>query len=355
MPDIYRELQQRLDTYSIGFPATASGIEIKILQKLFTPEEAGLFLAMSPMVETPESVAARTGMPAEETATRLEDMAARGLLFRLKKGGGVRYGAIPFVHGLIEFKIKDIEPGLVRLFQRYYNEGFSQNFSKVNGTFLRTIPIGQAITPEHHIAALDDVEKILQGTDTIVVTECMCRKGNALLGHGCGGPIEACFMFGSMARYYIDNDLGRQVTAAEALDLIRKAQAAGLVTQPATSQNPNGLCNCCADCCGVLAALKKTPRPADMVYSNHYSEVLADDCIGCEECVASCHMAAIGIAPDGKAAIARQRCIGCGVCVPRCPVGAIALREKPEAERRVLPKNAFEQMMLMAQERKRHL
>jgi len=354
MSDIYRELQQRLDTYSIGFPATASGIEIKILQKLFTPEDAGLFLAMSPMVETPEAVAARTGMPAEQTARRLEDMAARGLLFRLKKGEGVRYGAIPFVHGLIEFKVKDIDPELAGLFQNYYDEGFGKCFAKVNGTFLRTIPIAQAITPEHHIAALDDVEKILAGIDTIVVTECICRKGKAMVGHACDAPREVCFMFGSMARYYLDNGMGRRVGAAEALELTRRAQAAGLVTQPSTSRNPNGMCNCCGDCCGVLVAMRKTPRPADMVYSNHYSEIRNDECIGCEECVEGCPMDAIAMDPDGKAAIAYERCIGCGVCVPRCPAGAIALREKPEAERRALPKNAYEQMMLMAEERKRN-
>lgn len=354
MPDIYRELQQRLDTYSIGFPAMASGIELKILQKLFTQEEARLFLAMSPMVETPESVAARTGMAVEEAAERLEDMAARGLLFRLKKGEGVRYGAIPFVHGLIEFKVKHMDPELADLFQKYYDEGFGRCFAKVNGTFLRTIPVEQAITPEHHIAALDDVEKILEGIDTIVVTECICRKGKAMVGHACAAPREACFMFGSMARYYLDNAMGRRVSAAEALELTRKAQEAGLVTQPSTSRNPNGMCNCCADCCGVLTAMRNTSRPADMVYSNHYSEIMSDDCIGCEECLAWCPMTAIAMDLDGKAQVARERCIGCGVCVPRCPVGAIALREKPEAERRALPKNAYEQMMLMAEERKKH-
>jgi len=353
MSDIYRQLQQRLDTYSIGFPAMPSGIEIRILRKLFTEDEARLFLAMRPMVAPPESVAVRIGVPAEETAARLEDMAARGLLFRLRKGDSVRYGAIPFVHGLIEFKVKHIDSDLAELFQKYYDEGFGQCFAKVNGTFLRTIPIAQAITPEHHIAALDDVEKILAGVDTIVVTECICRKGKAMVGHACAAPREACFMCGSMARYYLDNGMGRRVSASEALELTRQAQAAGLVTQPSTSQNPNGMCNCCGDCCGVLTAMRNTPRPADMVYSNHYSEVLADDCVGCEECVEGCPMAAIAMDQDGKAVIARERCIGCGVCVPRCPAGAVALREKPAAERRPLPRNAFEQMTLMAQERKK--
>ncbi len=38
--DVYRRLQEQLDQYSIGFPATDSGIEIKLLKRLFTEEEA---------------------------------------------------------------------------------------------------------------------------------------------------------------------------------------------------------------------------------------------------------------------------------------------------------------------------
>ena len=50
--DIYRRLQQRLDRYSIGFPATESGIELKILKKLFSPEDAAMFLSMTQKLET---------------------------------------------------------------------------------------------------------------------------------------------------------------------------------------------------------------------------------------------------------------------------------------------------------------
>lgn len=38
--NIYRKLQHQLDTLPIGFPATNSGVEIRLLKFLFTPEEA---------------------------------------------------------------------------------------------------------------------------------------------------------------------------------------------------------------------------------------------------------------------------------------------------------------------------
>jgi hypothetical protein len=38
--DIYQELRKQLDMYSLGFPATESGIELKILKKLFRKDDA---------------------------------------------------------------------------------------------------------------------------------------------------------------------------------------------------------------------------------------------------------------------------------------------------------------------------
>ncbi len=43
---IYRRLAQRLDAIPNGFPATKSGIELRLLQKIFAPEEAGLAAVM---------------------------------------------------------------------------------------------------------------------------------------------------------------------------------------------------------------------------------------------------------------------------------------------------------------------
>ena len=39
MGDIYEKVRQRLDMFPQGFPKTASGVELEILRRLFTPEE----------------------------------------------------------------------------------------------------------------------------------------------------------------------------------------------------------------------------------------------------------------------------------------------------------------------------
>ncbi|HOO46991.1 MAG TPA: 4Fe-4S ferredoxin, partial [Deltaproteobacteria bacterium] len=99
--DIFRNLQERLDTYSLGFPATQSGVEIEILKRLFCEEDAELFLALTPILEDPQSIAKRLDKPVDELSAHLEKMSSKGLLFRLKKGDSVKYGAIPFMHGLL--------------------------------------------------------------------------------------------------------------------------------------------------------------------------------------------------------------------------------------------------------------
>jgi hypothetical protein len=37
---VYYDLREQLDEYSLGFPSTVSGVEMKILEKLFTQEKA---------------------------------------------------------------------------------------------------------------------------------------------------------------------------------------------------------------------------------------------------------------------------------------------------------------------------
>jgi electron transport complex protein RnfB len=132
---------------------------------------------------------------------------------------------------------------------------------------------------------------------------------------------------------------------------LREAQDSGLVTQPATAQNPGGMCNCCGDCCGVLVSIRQHPRPAEIVCSNHFAAIDKDICAGCETCLERCQMDAIVMDADNLAEIDRNRCIGCGLCVTTCPVEAIQLVAKPAEEYMTPPVSTAEQMRIMAKRR----
>ncbi|MFO8049438.1 MAG: 4Fe-4S binding protein [Desulfosudaceae bacterium] len=349
--DIYRRVQQQLDTYSMGFPATESGIEIKILKYLFSEDDARMFAGMSHLLETPEAVAARLDQPAADLAARLDDMAERGLLFRLKKGDSSRYAAIPFVHGLFEFQVKTLDRELSEMVQTYFDEAFDTAMQKGADYFLRPIPVQRSLDVTQEVAGYEDAVKILSSKPKIVITDCICRKRTQVLGTGCDKQLEACFMFGSMGQYYLDRDMGREISLEEAITILEKCREDGLVTQPATSQNPAGMCNCCGDCCGVLVALKKHPRPAELVFANHSVRVDAEECTGCETCLERCQMDALSLNQDEVAEVDPDRCIGCGLCVTTCPVEAITLVPKPAAERVVPPVTMLDQMTDLARKR----
>ncbi|MCP4604947.1 MAG: 4Fe-4S ferredoxin [Proteobacteria bacterium] len=349
--DVFRELQEQLDTYSLGFPATDSGTEITILKKLFKQEEAEMFLRLTPKLEIPAEIADRTGMPVEEVTDRLKDMAGQGLLFSLTKDGAVKYGAIPFVHGLFEFQVKRIDRDLASLFYKYMKEEFRDAMVESVSGFLRTIPVQRSVDVKHNVAAYEDAAEILKKAKQIVVTECICRKTANLIDKGCSNPSEVCFMFGSMGQYYLDHDMGRRIEVVEALKILTEAQEAGLVTQPATSQNPQGMCNCCGDCCGPLISLNSHPKPSEMVFSNYFAEVEKDSCSGCLTCQDRCQMEAVKTDDDDLADIELDRCIGCGLCVTTCPTESMKLTLKPEEKLLTPPANTFEQMLTMAQKR----
>lgn len=349
--DIYRALQERLDLFSMGFPPTESGVEITILKKLFSEKDAQMFLDMTPLLETPDAVAERLGRPLDEINAQLADMAGRGLLFSKTKNDTTKYAATPFVHGVFEFQIKRMDRELADLMNQYGMEAFGINMLQHAGGFLRTIPVRASLDVEHQVASYDDAVEILKSKRTIVVTDCVCRKKQHIVEKDCGKIMEACFMFDSMGEYYLAHDLGRQISVDEAVTILEKAREQGLVTQPATAQNPDGMCNCCGDCCGVLQAINFHPKPAEIVSSNHFARLDRDECTGCETCIDRCQTNALSMDDDGLAFLNPDRCIGCGLCVITCPSGALTLQPKPQEAQYVLPKDGMDQMVTLAKKR----
>jgi NAD-dependent dihydropyrimidine dehydrogenase PreA subunit len=350
MTDIYEQLRQRLDDMAAGFPATKGGIEIKILKKLFSTADAEMFLMMTPMLESPESVANRLNLPVNNTATHLEDMAKRGLLFRHRKNDQARYSAVPFVVGIFEFQLNRIDRELAEDLAKYYEDALAERFQSWGTPVLRTIPIHTTLVNEWPVAPYEDALKVIDDQKQVAVAQCICRTMNQKIGKGCDKPMEACLIFGSHASYYVDNGMGRFITKDEAKEIVRKNEEAGLVIQPFNSQFIGGMCSCCGCCCGMLRSLKKQDNPAEAVKSNYFAEINAEECTGCETCIDRCQMEAIEMVDD-KAVITLKRCIGCGLCVTTCPTDAIRLVKKGDDQLYVPPQTGMETYIRIAQER----
>ena len=278
------------------------------------------------------------------------DMAERGLLFRVKKDDQRKYAAIPFVHGIFEFQVGDMSRDLAEKIQLYFDEVFHQAMRQNGDLFLRTIPVNRSIDADLRVASYDDAVEILKGLGKIVVTNCVCRVRAGRMEEDCGKPLEVCFLFGSMGQYYVDRGMGRQISVDEAVSILETCHESGLVTQPASSQNPGGMCNCCGDCCGVLISLKKHPKPASMVLTNYYAEVDPERCTACETCMDRCQMDAVAM-QDDIAQIDLDRCICCGLCVTTCPSEALRLVKKSDDQLYEPPASGMETYIRIAQER----
>jgi ferredoxin len=343
-----------MDQYSIGFPSTQSGVELKILEKLFTEEEADMYLNLSMMLETPEAVAQRIGQDPVKVASTLERMVDKGVIFRLKKGDSAKYGAVPYVVGSFEFQLKDMDREFAELMEQYFNEAFGKE-GIAQTPPMRTVPVNKSIDYSWPIAPYEDVKGMIKSKAKISVAKCICRVQQGLLDKGCGKPLEVCFQFGSHADYYVDKGMGRYITQEEALQILDKCDEAGLVPQPFSSQDAGGFCNCCGDCCGILRSIKFHPKPAERVLTNYYAEVDPEACSACETCVDRCQMEAIQVGDKEVAEVDRDRCIGCGLCVTTCPSEAVSLKPKPQSERREPPATAKEYIMQVTASRGKSL
>jgi len=347
---IYEKLREQMDQYSIGFPKTESGVELKILKKLFAEEEAALYLDLSMQLESPESVSSRTHRDLENTTDMLETMAKNGLIFRKRKGDTVFYAAVPFVIGSFEFQLKRMDKEFAQLVEEFFNESLFNNMGGIIPP-LRTIPVKHSIDAAQKVAPYSDAREIIKSKDKIAVADCICRAQQELLDNACDKPLEVCFSFGSHAEYYIENNMARLIGQEEALAILDKCEEAGLVNQPANMINPGGMCNCCGDCCGVLRALNRQPKPTEQVSNNYWAEVDSELCIGCELCIDRCQMEAIHMSDDQISTINTDRCIGCGLCVTTCPEEALSLVEKPEDKQYKPPKSGMELMLKTAEKR----
>ena len=347
--DIYTQLREQLDQYGVGFPSTPSGVEMKILRKLFTEEEAHMFLHLSLMGETADAIADRLKRDRVETAALLESMADKGLLFRLrKKDDTVLYAAIPFVIGIYEFQVGSLDNEMAMLMEQYFEEAFSEQITKQTPP-LRPIAVNRSFQVSWNVAPYEDARQMVKSQKEIAVAKCICRMEKELVGESCGKPLEVCLSFGPEARYYVDLGVARWIDQEEALNILDQCDEAGLVPQPTNSQNPVAMCNCCGDCCGVLRSLKKHPRPSEIVLSNYYAEVDAELCSACETCLDRCQMDAITMGPEDVAVVDLDRCIGCGLCVSTCPSEALSL--KPKEKRREPPVKYQDSVVEMAKER----
>ena len=339
--DVYERLAQHLDDLPGGFPRTESGVEIRILRRLFTPEFARLAAQLTLIPEEPRVIARRAKIPIEEATQRLEEMFKKGLLVGIhRESKPPLYMALQFLVGFWESQVNKLDRELVQDFEEFLPFYNNNGFGRVAGQ-LRTIPVGKSIRTQAEVMLYEQAEELVRGHKTFAVSNCICRQEMRIMGKGCDKPEESCLSFGTAAKTVVRTDRGRAISQEEALEILHRAEEAGLVLQPANAKKVLFICTCCGCCCGVLRGLKRDPKPASLVSSPFVASLDTDTCKGCGACVKRCQMEAISLA-DEQAVLDLNRCIGCGLCVNTCPTDSLSLLRKPKARQPYVPKNIVE-------------
>jgi len=333
----YVELQKHLDNQAVGFPATRSGAEIKILKHIFTADEAEIACCLSYRFEPLETIFSRAGHlvdTPDELEKSLEGIQKKGGIESKIKNGEMHYCNAPLVVGIYEFQLNRLTPEFVKDFSEYTSGiKFGIEFLSTKLPQMRTIPVSKSIHPQHNTSTFDEVTTLLKEAQApFAIFECICRKKKSIQGESCRKTDrkETCMAIGSMGRMAMTSGIGREITRDEAMSILEQNQKEGLVLQPSNTQKAEFICSCCGCCCGMLGIYQSLPKPLEFWASNFQAAVDRGTCIGCGACAKSCQVTAVSVSEKKQPAVVNpDRCLGCGVCVPACPTDSITLVKKP--------------------------
>jgi ferredoxin len=322
----------------------------------FNEEDAAICAHMSvtPVGESADVIAGRLNIEADELIPILDRLVYKGLVSRLLENGTSMYSIHSLEPGwlLTSFgKGEDTEKtrALAAVFDEYFTTGgMAQAYRSTKVPFFRTVPIEQQLDSATVVLPYERVSELLKNVNYFAVTHCQCKTIRKLVNDPCNhtSDTEHCMLFNDFGKIFVETGFAREITKAEAYDIVKRAEDAGLVHMTMNNKTePNALCSCCPDCCLMFRSFLLFDDPEAMgtfARSDFLATVKNDACDGREVCIGKCPAKAISLS-DGKASVDTDRCIGCGICGYACPKGAILLKRRPQD--REIPEDFAHQVM----------
>ncbi len=331
--DPFKLLAERLDALPNGFPPAVDGVELRLLAKLYSPDEAALAAKLRLAPETAAGIAERIGADAAELSQQLKRMARRGLIGVEITEQGLRFSLIPFVVGIYERQQSTMDAELASLFEEYYRQVFEKAMA-VQPPLHRVIPT-VSVSTDIEVSPFESAAEIVNSGRAWGVQACICRKQKALIGQACGHPLDVCMAISQVPDAFAKLPAFRPLTREEALATLRDAAEAGLVHTVSNRQESIAyICNCCTCSCAILRGMADLGVANVVARSAFVNQVDQDLCIGCELCLERCQFDALSM--EGKMArVDSARCVGCGVCAIACDQRALRLVRR--AVEQILP------------------
>lgn len=338
IPAVYVKLRALFNTYSWGMGMAVNDHCFDEFVYLFSEDEAQAYLEMPYGVEfSATDFAVHSGRNESECASLCEDLANRGTLYRVRRGGVPYYHHLAMAYGLWEFQILGAgdTPEYREAHSYVFTEDAPQNKMGTETPFYYSIPVGKEVLAdgEPDLYPYDDYEKILERNTVFAVGPCQCQAlGLAGIELDPMPEIERCLCLGATAEYVIEGGYGREITRDEARELLEYCKDQGYVFQHTWTKEPEIMCNCPRDVCGILTTYEALGDQLGEFNTcgnvSHYTlEHDKDACIKCGRCLDRCPVRCITIDDEGYPT-RNMACVRCGQCALVCPQDARKLRLK---------------------------
>lgn len=247
VPRVYLKLRNQVN--KVGFGAgsvvsTDTSAAWDWYMMLFTPEEAQVYVdvptdKMFSVVE----LADRSGRPEAECNEILESMAAKNLLYRVRRGGVAYFHLLPDAHGLYEFNWQKYTPEWLSAHTASRGSDFASALYNAETPMYRSIPVDAGLVEGGVNNPYDDWHAILDRNVFFAVTPCQCREAKRVQEKlVCDHPLNTCVQMGEMAEFYVENGLGTEITKEEAESIIQNSVDLGMAVQVANSKNCEIIC-----------------------------------------------------------------------------------------------------------------
>jgi len=362
----YSRLVDRLNRFPQGAPP--SELLFNILKMLFSEKDAQLVSLLPIRPFTAEKASRVWKMDLAGAQKVLDELAGRAILLDIEQNGDSVYVLPPPMAGFFEFSLMRLrhdldQKVLSELFYQYLNveEDFIKAlFTRGETQLGRTFVHEPALSDENalHVLDYERATEVIRSASHRAISMCYCRHKMHHLDRACNAPMEICMTVNKTAASLIKHGFGRQVEAAEGLDLLQLAYENGLVQfGENVRERVNFICNCCGCCCEAMIAARRFALLHPVHTTNFIPDINQTECNGCGKCVTACPVEAMTLVSANdphkpktkKAKLEEDLCLGCGLCVRACTKQSVSLQSRPK--RVLTPLNGVHRAVVMAIER----